>query len=183
MKTSPFQKLFWVSLLTFVFGFSGSALSLEIEVDPIAYALKGYSLHLVYPQETTRFDVGVFAIELPEDSDNANFDVYFQGYGLKWDYFGKDPDGLFAGIQASVVEAQFTYNNSSSLYHEESTSRTVNNYGVRIGYRFGFGNAFVSPWISVDYNEISGEDVKFGDETYQQKTVTFFPTVHLGYRF
>lgn len=57
--------------------------AVEMEVDPIAYGLEGYSFHLNLAGEGARFDMGVFALELPEDKDNPNYTVSFEGAGIK----------------------------------------------------------------------------------------------------
>lgn len=156
---------------------------IEIEVDPIAFALKGHSFHLIYSAESTRYDLGVFALELPEDSNNEHFTVFFKGSGFKVDYFGSQVDGVFAGIQASATHVDFDYDDPDDDIEEQSAQRVVRNYGVRIGYRFGTDGFYVSPWISVDQNVMEGKDVELAGQTYELKAISFFPTVHVGYQF
>jgi hypothetical protein len=56
----------------------------ELEIDPIAYVLNGYSVHGIYVFNKTRFDIGVFGIEQPEGFDgNDGFKVKIQGVGAK----------------------------------------------------------------------------------------------------
>ncbi|MCP4296969.1 MAG: hypothetical protein GY786_15305, partial [Proteobacteria bacterium] len=155
----------------------------EIEIDPIAYALKGNSLHLIYSGASSRVDLGTFALELPEAEKNENYTVYFKGQGIKWDYFGKSVEGVFWGIQASSTEVNFRFEDPSDSSNTGETNRRVNNYGIRVGYRFGSDGFYITPWISVDKNELLGDDVVLQGEKYDFEETSYFPTVHVGYQF
>lgn len=179
-KLSQFGSLLIIGLIGFQ---SVIYAEIEIEIDPIAYALKGHSFHAIYSGSSSRVDLGGFALELPEDSKNKHFTVFFRGYGMKWDYFGSSVDGLFWGIQASTADVYFDFDDPDDALDKASTTRRVNNYGTRVGYRFGTDGLYISPWISVDYNELIGKDVELGNQKYDFQTISFFPTVHVGYRF
>jgi hypothetical protein len=61
-----------------------------IEMDPIAYALKGYSLHGGLETDGFRFQIGAFGLDIPEaTSNNQNYKLRQTGIGFKIDYFGK----------------------------------------------------------------------------------------------
>jgi hypothetical protein len=183
-KNTP-MRLMVIGIVSFSFCLlAGSASAeIEIEVDPFAYALKGHSFHTIYSGDKNRFDLGVFALELPEDGENENFTVIFNGYGVKWDFFGKSINGGFWGIQASSTKMNFEYNDPDDGLSSETTTRVVNNYGIRLGYRFGTDGFYLTPWISVDKNEMIGEEVELSGVKYKLKPISIFPTVHLGYRF
>lgn len=156
---------------------------IEIEIDPIAFGLKGYSFHVAYAVKKTRFDIGVFALELPEDSNNENFTVSFTGYGAKWDYVGDRVDGMFWGVEAGTSIVNFKYDNPDSSLSNEETTRTLNTYGLRFGYRIGIDGFYITPWLGINSANLIGDDVTLGGETYDQQEIIFFPTVHIGYRF
>ncbi|MGL1903687.1 MAG: autotransporter outer membrane beta-barrel domain-containing protein [Fibrobacterales bacterium] len=148
----------------------------EIEVDPLAYILKGYSLHGIYLLDETKIDVGVFGLELPEDSDNKNFTVYFKGAGFKYDWYGNALDGFFTGIQGSIATVEFSY-------ASQNKNRIITSSGVRVGYRWSWGHFFVTPWVSVDYNHNWGSEVVIQQNKYDYTSISLFPTIHLGYHF
>ena len=179
-STTALFKLFAFLVLSGLF-FSAKAnekLSFEIEVDPIAYMLKGYSLHGIYILEQTKIDLGIFGLELPSTSPNKEFTVTFKGFGFKYDYFGNSIEGFFTGIQASMAWVDVSLNNSSA-----EASRTVYNLGIRSGYRWSWGHFFVSPWMSVDYNILPEDNINLEGKKYEHQPFTIFPTVHLGYSF
>ncbi|MGK0291330.1 MAG: hypothetical protein ACI86H_002797 [bacterium] len=182
MTKSYIKIIFFFGFLLCSFGQNAFA-EIELEIDPIAYVLKGYSFHVAYAGKSTRLDAGFFALELPKDSTNENYTVSFEGSGLKLDYIGNRIDGFFSGIQYSRAKVKFIYDDSEDNLTEEETSRYIKNYGVRIGYRFGKKGLYLSFWVSVDYNKLEGDDVILGGKEYDFKDITFFPTVHIGYRF
>ncbi len=159
---------------------SGSAqAAIELETDPIAFALKGHSAHLAFAGSGFRLDVGAFGLELPEDQNNPNYTVEMNGQGLKLDYYGDKIDGWFSGIEAGKATLDF----SNSLDPTSTTSRDLSNYGFRVGYRFGTEGFYITPWIGFDKFTNHGDPVILGGEEYQFKDLQIFPTVHLGYSF
>ncbi|MBF0280921.1 MAG: hypothetical protein HQM13_24225 [SAR324 cluster bacterium] len=172
-----------MAFMLLCFSAGKAAAEIEIEVDPIAFALKGHSFHVAYAGDENRFDLGIFALELPEDSSNKYFTVFFKGYGVKWDYFGGSVEGGFIGVQASTANVEFEYDDPDDNISKQSTRRRVNNYGVRVGYRFGADGFYITPWISADKNELIGDPVVLAGEEYDLSEISLFPTVHIGYRF
>lgn len=156
----------------------------ELEADPVAYALNGFSVHAVRVQDRMRFDLGVFGLQVPE-SFNANkgFEVYSRGAGLKVNYLLNSKETWFAG-------AGFGYLNNTIRQRESSLTQVQHTIGtgVHVGYRiylfrnFNYGKIYLTPWISMDYNKAL-KPVQFNGETYKTVPLSFFPTVHIGYRF
>ena len=71
----------------------------EVEADPIAYALQGYSFHGILVINRLRIDGGIFGIAQPEGySGNDGFHTYSSGYGLKVNYLLNKKETLFAGF-------------------------------------------------------------------------------------
>ncbi|WP_247235442.1 porin family protein [Telluribacter sp. SYSU D00476] len=158
-----------------------------VEVDPIAYLLKGYSVHGIYQPGRWAFDLGVYGIGVPEAfHGNEGFDVKQQGYGLKANYsFRKSGAGLFAGIGGG--------NGTTKAKHRESGAEDTGHswsVGPQVGYRFFFkkpkdGQArglYITPWASVDY-QFQNDKVKFSNLDFKEGRFTPFATIHLGYRF
>jgi hypothetical protein len=153
---------------------------LDVEVDPIAYALSGYSAHLGVTWKRLRLDVGVFALEIPETLHGTDgVDVWGHGFGAKLDYYITQRDtGLFAGVQLSRMTEKLT---DRATMEEHSASHIT--IGARIGYRYEFGRGFyVLPWLGVDVS-MSSRDQRVADKSYEPGAVLLFPTVHLGKRF
>ncbi|REL32920.1 hypothetical protein DYD21_13970 [Rhodohalobacter sp. SW132] len=69
----------------------------DIDIDPIAFALNGFSIHGGYVTGAYRFDLGIFGLDLPEwVHGNEDFDSSFIGAGWKVDRFFKGyADGFF----------------------------------------------------------------------------------------
>lgn len=151
-----------------------------VEVDPIAYFFKGYSVHVSKELGQTGLvlDLGVFAMDVPDDVEaNKDFDTKFDGYGFKLNYTGDQPDGFFAGISGGINNLYAT----EKVSHEEQ-QESVGSVGVQAGYRFGNEGFYIQPWIGINYllNDVT---FKINNKEYNQERVQFFPTVHLGYQF
>jgi hypothetical protein len=98
---------------------------------------------------------------------------------LKADYFPIRPaKGLFVGVQSDFSHDRYRFDSTSEDVHR-------NNFrlGPRLGYRFDVGHhLYISPWCSVVY-QFDARDVVLSGHRYKQSNYTFFPTVHLGWRF
>lgn len=158
----------------------------ELEIDPIAYALKGYSFHGIFAPQRWRFDLGIYGIQQPEFfHGNKGFDVYTYGVGTKAMYVLKGLQGFYVGLGSgySVTEAT---QQSTGIKKQEHTM----DFGPLIGYRFFLmkdkeGNPkglYISPWVSVGYN-YHFDRIEFEGVDYKSSDWTVFPTIHIGYRF
>ncbi len=153
----------------------------DLEIDPTAYALGGYSLHGGIEYGRLRIDLGVYGMKLPEFvHGNKDFNVAFDGYGAKLQVFPFTPQrGFFvdAGVGASRVHAR---RKGTDL----EATRTQVGVGVSAGYRILLGPSrfYVTPWIGVSYSP-SAPVIHLGGKTFKVGRFTPFPAVHLGYRF
>lgn len=151
----------------------------DIELDPLAYALGGTSVHVGIHEGHIRGDLGAFSLDVPEAfHGNEGFALSMAGAGAKVDYFPfSKRSGFFAGVEASFAK--------TTVIEEESRSavrRTNLNLGVRAGYRIDLTDAlFLSPWVGVGY--ATGDDVLIAGKTFKHTHLTLFPTVHVGYKF
>lgn len=156
-----------------------SPITVDVEIDPIAYALGGYSVHGGIGWRRFRLDLGAFGMELPAwVHGNEGFSTSFGGYGLKGQYFLiEEQKGPFVGISAGVLLPLISLDGT-----ELASSHRQFNLGLQAGWRIDLGaRFFVTPWIGVDYN-LGAPEVTLMDQTYEHPQWTFFPTIHLGYR-
>lgn len=156
----------------------------EIETDPIAFALNGYSAHGIYLYKRIRFDFGVFGISQPESyTGNKGFDVNSVGVGLKVNYLLNRRENWFAGVGTGYGKNQILHRESNQRQNQQIIS-----WGVHTGYRLYLfkkiekGKIYLTPWVSFDYN-IPLNKVVFTQTTYKTNSFSIFPTIHLGYRF
>ncbi|HYF03524.1 MAG TPA: hypothetical protein VEC36_09120 [Patescibacteria group bacterium] len=163
--------------------FAQNANRFEFEVDPIAFALKGYSVHGIYVHEKLRFDLGVFGIEQPESfTGNKGFDTYSTGYGLKVNYLLNESETWFAGVGVGYLNNEITFRETNQVQDDK-----VIGVGLHTGYRFFFfnnalQNLYFAPWVSFDYN-FHLNDIEFSAAEYKKSGFSIFPTIHVGYRF
>lgn len=152
----------------------------DAEVDPTAYVLSGYSLHVGLGHRKTRLDVGNFALTVPRFvHGNDDFDVSFHGYGLKLQQFlFSEQRGAFVGVDVGVLQTV------TRLRHtDRAEQHTQVGVGVHGGYRFELGAGFyATTWLGVGRN-FGARDVTLDGKTFEKQTWTVFPAVHLGLRF
>lgn len=157
----------------------------EIETDPIAYLLQGYSIHGAITYGGFRTSMGIYAIKPPDFlKSNNSFDVFTSGYDFKTDYLFGDSKGFYAGIQITLVKDRIEL--KETPYREDLWAL---NFGIRGGYRFLLGKPenqysgfYITPWAALMYNP-SGKVVILGNKEYKQAAWVLFPTLHLGWRF
>ncbi len=155
------------------------AQDIEVEVDPLAYMLKGYSVHGALAEKNLRVDLGVFGIEVPDAiHGNTGMTQFTQGVGLKAQYsFSEDRSGVFVGIG---TDYSWTRYGSGGTQTQEAAPSV----GVNFGYRFPIGSSglYVTPWIGLDYT-FASKQVAVGTQTFNQSSLRVFPTIHAGWRF
>lgn len=151
----------------------------DVEVDPLAYALKGHSLHVGLWMKQWRLDLGSFGLAAPSwIHGQEGFTQSFSGFGLKLDYFFKPSRaGVFVGLETGLAR---------TTIRQESTGLSdtlpVLNAGGRAGYRWTFGERFfVSPWVGVGY-AFGAHDSVLGGARFSPQRITVFPTIHVGYQ-
>lgn len=151
-----------------------------IELDPIAYALKGYSLHGGVVTDGFRFQIGAFGLDIPEAaSNNKNYQLRQTGFGFKIDYFGDSDAGGFVGIEYGATRV--VYNLLSVNFTD---TRPANLAGIRVGYKYVSQSGFyVTPWVGIDKNISNTSAINPAGERYNVSEYLIFPTVHLGVQF
>jgi hypothetical protein len=154
----------------------------EVEGDPTAYVLKGYSAHVGHTlsggKSTLQF--GAFGAETPEwVHGNAGWTENSRGVTFKFDYYLFPPlRGLFVGLDSNYARVRYTLHET-----DQSSHRNIVGLGPRVGYRFEVGrHLYVSPWVSLDY-QFNARDVVISGKTFKQGQLSIFPAVHVGWRF
>ncbi len=153
----------------------------EVEADPIAYLLKGFSGHLArqVAHGAGRLQVGVFGVEVPEAwHGHDGVSQRARGVTAKADYFFRGhPGGLFVGADGAYTRTRYRHDATGSQVTTNGGS-----IGPRVGYRFNVGNRlYITPWVSVSYL-FNTEDVVLAGQRLEQKRYLVFPTVHIGWR-
>jgi hypothetical protein len=154
--------------------------SIDVEVDPMAFVLDGYSLHAGVGWNHFRLDLGAFAMAMPHAFHGQDgFAPSFDGFGAKLQFFPfAEQTGGFVGVGAGVTRLLVRREDS-----DLAIRRTQVGAGVHLGWRFDvYRGLYATPWVGFDYT-FNAKDVTLGDRTYANKPFTLFPAVHLGYRF
>lgn len=157
-----------------------SRLHLDVEIDPTAYILRGYSLHVGIGWRRLRVDLGAYAMTMPEFMHgNPDFDVSFHGFGVKAQLFPlAEQRGLFVGVDTGLAMPLVQRRDTDLARRGLQVS-----VGAHIGWRFPIiAGLYVTPWVGVSYS-FNAEDVTLANRTYTNNPITVFPAVHIGYRF
>lgn len=153
----------------------------DFEIDPIAYALSGHSLHVGLGHGPWRLDLGNFAADVPAflESDDA-FRSSASGFGVKLQYFPfVDQKGLFVGVQGDFARTSV---------RERGSDLAASRFGVSTGLCAGLriplpAGLYISPWLVVSY-AFGRDDVVLGDVRYDMSGAwEVLPFIHLGYHF
>lgn len=159
---------------------SPSAFHLDVETDPTAYVFHGYSLHVGVGWKHLRLDVGGYGMDVPGFAQsNEGFDASFRGAGAKLQLFLFDEQkGGFVGIDGGV-----THLRADAHGTDHHASQDQIGTGVNFGWRFSLPyGLYATPWLGIGY-ALNAKDMNVDGKTYRTQPVSFFPAVHLGYRF
>jgi hypothetical protein len=98
---------------------------------------------------------------------------------LKVDYFPVcASDGLFFGADSNYSRVRYERDQT-----HERAYRNIVGLGPRVGYRFNLGKRlYISPWVSVGY-QFNAKDVTISGKMFHEARYSFFPAVHLGWKF
>lgn len=151
----------------------------DLELDPTAYALDGFSLHVGLGWNSLRVDLGVFGLHVPQFVHHQpEFDVAFDGYGVKLQYFlFAAQRGAFIGVDAASSRSQVRLRGTQLAVRDNQFALGLN-AGVRVDLVSGL---YVTPWLGVGY-ACGAEDLSLADQIFFANPLIVFPAVHLGYR-
>lgn len=157
-----------------------SSLHFDAEVDPTAYVLDGYSVHLGVGYKHLRVDLGAYAMKLPTFVHGQDeFEASFDGFGVKVQYFPfAEQTGGFIGVDAGISRPMVA--KPDQKLAERNTEFGV---GINFGWRFDVTSGFyATTWLGLGYT-FNPHDVTLGDSTFEASHFLVFPAVHLGYQF
>ncbi len=153
--------------------------TLDVEVDPLAYVLSGYSVHAGVRFQRLRFDLGAFGVSVPEAfRATAALSERQDGFGIKVDYLFTTGRWVpFAGLSVSHTLVRLQEPASGIAVSSWSTAPAVR-AGQQVDVAWGF---YLSPWVSLGYAlEDRPDDV--AGVAHDPSPWLVFPTVHLGWR-
>lgn len=157
-----------------------SRIHFDLETDPTAFVFRGYSLHAGLGWKHLRLDLGVYAMDLPGFMEsNKGFESSFRGAGAKLQLFLFDEQkGGFVGIDGGINHLRADLEGTKHHASQDQVST-----GVNLGWRFALPyGLYATPWFGVSYS-FGARDMSVDGKAYRANAVTFFPAVHLGYRF
>jgi hypothetical protein len=167
---------------------------LRVDVEPVAYILRGYSVHLrvaLPPMPRLVAGLGLYGFDLPSalvelDADNRDepWDVRLTlGYNAFVDYFfgGAADHGWEAGAQIGLQRYR-AENPDAGAGAAHFTNLLLL---TRVGYewhpwRLGF---YFFPWLGVGYTREVDGDTRVGDQRYGVSPLVPYGAVELGWRF
>jgi hypothetical protein len=152
----------------------------DAEVDPTAYVLSGYSLHVGLGYQRLRLDLGNFALAVPRAiHGNDAFDIGFDGFGAKLQWFPlAEQRRLVVGVDAAVAHVRVARRDT-----ELAVSDGQLQAGVDVGYRFAIAHGiYVTPWLGIGH-AFGARTVMLGGATYVPQRTLVFPAIHLGVAF
>jgi hypothetical protein len=152
----------------------------DLEVDPTAYLMSGYSLHVGVGWTHFRLDLGVYGMDIPSFAHgNPGWDVTFDGAGAKLQWFPlAEQRGLFVDISGGLARQRVTLAASGASHRDTDLAA-----GASAGWRFMLPRGFyASPWAGLNYT-FDGADVMLDGERFKTTRLVPFAAVHLGVRF
>jgi hypothetical protein len=184
MKVIPIVALLLASTPAFADGGPGNAsssrLHLDMEVDPTAYVLRGYSVHVGIGWKHARLDLGSYGMDVPEAfHGNEGWHASFLGAGAKLQWFPFAAQrGAFIAVGGGVMRQRIVLHET-----QEASRDTATAAGVELGWRFPLPRGlYVTPWAGVSFSP-GASDVMVSGRTFHNKQVLPFAAVHLGYQF
>lgn len=163
-------------------GTASAAPRWEVEADPLAYIVNGFSAHVArnLGESRMRLQLGVFGADVPDWLHGEDdFDLRVRGVTMKVDYFlAERSRGLFIGMDADYSRLRYRLQET-----RVATQRNLLGVGPRAGYRLEIGqNLYATAWVSVRYL-FNADDVTVSDKRFSQDRYAIFPAVHVGWRF
>lgn len=154
---------------------------LDVEVEPVAYALGGAGGHVGYQVGRWSYTAEVFTLTVPEAlHGNEGFEVSPLGAEFHAERsFSAAPGGFYAGPEVGVSRLKVTHQASG-----RSETHTRYSVGLRGGYRWhvGLGGLYLSPVVGLVYT-LNSQAVHIEGETFESGPFTPFATVGIGWSF
>ncbi len=153
----------------------------DVEIDPLAYAFGGHSVHMGIGYGKLRVDLGAFALDNPGFLEPTNgLQTSTSGFGLKLQYFPfQEQKGAFIGVQSELVSTLIESERSNAAHRDRGLTA-----GLLVGWRFPIvAGLYVTPWVLLNY-DIDAEDVELDGLRHEGSGLNPpVPLVHIGYSF
>jgi hypothetical protein len=194
MKNAKIKLIAFVALLGSCFQATAQEQKskFSIEIDPITYVFKGYSVHLRWQPKNCDhllLGLGTYAMDLPDAM--VNFDSKNKEEG--WKVRINQAYGLFAEHHFTEVNHKWFVGGQLGIQEYKIENETIagsekyNNI-LAMGY-FGYtfkpfkNNLYFKPWAGLGYtSKISGDNT-IGASEYHIAPIMMFATLHVGYTF
>jgi hypothetical protein len=166
---------------------------LSLEIDPVSFVYKGYSLHFRYqPMFSQRFLIGAgtYAMDLPEMFVNMNGENRDEGWRVRIKsaylmygelYFKEANHGWFFGQQLGFQAFKVSNN------REVSGSARFNNIVVMASLGYSWhpykGPFFIKPWAGIGFTDKVDGVNRIKGLKYDIASLFPFFTFHAGYNF
>lgn len=180
MRTEARRAFPALAALLLVVAAPGGAQTVDVEVDPIAYALDGYSVAVGASTEDLRYEAEVFGLRVPEEvHGNPGFTQRVRGVSLKASYYPTGTDGgVFVGADVDLASTRLTHDGTDA-----STVETRLGAGVTAGVRIHLTpDLYVKPWGGVSHT-FAATDVAVSGRTFRRDPWSLFPALSVGWRF
>lgn len=152
----------------------------DAELDPTAYVLDGFSIHVGLAWKRWRFDLGNYAMALPRFvHGNSDYDVSFDGFGAKLQYFlFAEQAGGFVGVDGGANRLLLQRRGTDLAARQRQYG-----LGAHAGWRFRMtAGLYLTLWAALSYT-FNPHDVSLAGSTFTNHHLTPFAAVHVGYQF
>jgi hypothetical protein len=156
-----------------------SPIGVEVDGDPAAFFIDGFSLHVAVTGPWRRLDLGVYAIDEPKlIYGQDGWRTELRAWGLGWEAVGGLGPGFFAGVTAQLAVRTYIHEASETVVERHQLF-----VGPHIGYRIMLGDHFyLAPWLAVLY-AYRGDEVTVAGDRFDDVPYVIFPTVYAGWKF
>lgn len=166
---------------------------LSVEIDPVAFLLRGHSLHLRYqPMFSERFLIGAgtYALDLPQTLVNLNQDNRDRGwtarirsaYALYAEFYpGKANRAWFVGEQVGFQSFKVT--NEREVMDATSFNTFIAMTYVGYSWHPYKGSFYIKPWMGLGLTDKVDGISHVGSLRYDVGPLFPFFTFHAGYSF
>jgi hypothetical protein len=164
----------------------------SLELNPLAYAFKGWSIGGTYhPEKLTHwvFNAGAYGFDMPEvfveqipGNEDKGFEVRIASaftLGADWYPWTAERSGFAFGLSAVIAEFEI-----SNINVAGNTKYTSLYFVPRASYTwFFYKGLYLMPWVGVEiHNKISGS-TQVGSLNFEPLSTQFSPNITLGYAF
>ena len=161
--------------------FADNRTSTGIEVDALPWLTGGYYLSGWYGEKQLKYRAVIANVNVPDSFVDEGFkDKEIQAYAIIVDYFPKaDFAGMWYGAGFEIWQTSITNEADNSRAEYDNTVFTVG-----LGYVWRLSESvYIHPWAALHMIIDGEQDIRVGNKTYQQDTITPSGSIKLGWSF